>query len=84
MTECLLCGSANLELVDLKDRAYNNCKNCSFIFIDLKSRISIDEEIIRYNNHDICTNDDKSVSFVKNILDKGLTYIKGTDVLELT
>jgi len=82
MNECLLCGSNKLDEFNSFDRKYYKCSACSFVFLDLKERVSIDEEIARYNTHDFNLANEKTLDFIKNIIESGLKYIDAKTVLD--
>ncbi|MFW5749739.1 MAG: class I SAM-dependent methyltransferase [Halanaerobium sp.] len=49
--ECKICGSSNLELLDIQNKYYH-CHDCEVIFIDQAEIVNQAEEKNRYQGHD--------------------------------
>ncbi len=55
MMPCPLCESLDIEFYfqanDAFKQEYNQCLNCDLVFVTKKTRLSREEESLRYNNH---------------------------------
>ena len=83
--DCIICGSSNLELLDIQDKYYH-CNDCEVIFIDPEEIVEADEEKERYEGHDNNHQNEGYVrmfeNFIDEVIDPYINLEEINDVLE--
>ena len=65
---CKICGSSNLELLDIQNKYYH-CQECEVIFIDPAEIVAPTEEKERYEGHDNNHQNEGYVKMFENFID---------------
>jgi SAM-dependent methyltransferase len=83
--DCIICGSSNLELLEIQNRYYH-CQDCEVIFIDPTEIAAQDEEKERYEDHDNNHQNEGYVQmfedFIEELIEPHLNLEEINDVLE--
>lgn len=65
---CKICGSSNLEIIDIEDKYYY-CQDCEVIFVETAEIVDQTEEKERYEGHDNNHQNDGYVRMFENFIE---------------